>query len=106
MTDHRQIVPISRKYFSFLEKQEKVGELPCQNFPDAFFPDIGTRGYQDTTYAKNLCSTCPLLQECRTYAIEAKEPYGIWGGLTVEERRIHRTAERNATASLYPSNPQ
>jgi WhiB family redox-sensing transcriptional regulator len=25
--------------------------------------------------------------ECREYAIQIKEPYGIWGGLTETERR-------------------
>jgi WhiB family redox-sensing transcriptional regulator len=91
MTNHRHQIPISRKLFSFLELQEKVGELPCQNFPDAFFPDIGTTGHQDSQYAKELCSMCPIMEECRTYAIEAKEPLGIWGGLTAGERRVHRS---------------
>jgi WhiB family redox-sensing transcriptional regulator len=25
--------------------------------------------------------------ECRQYAFEIKEPYGIWGGMTEAERR-------------------
>ncbi|MDU4244395.1 MAG: WhiB family transcriptional regulator, partial [Varibaculum cambriense] len=25
--------------------------------------------------------------ECREYALAAQEPYGVWGGLTQEERR-------------------
>jgi WhiB family redox-sensing transcriptional regulator len=91
MTNHRHSIPISRKLFSFLEIQEKAGELPCQNFPDAFYPDIGSTGHQDTLYAKELCSMCPIMEECRTYAIEAKEPLGIWGGLTAGERRTWRS---------------
>jgi WhiB family redox-sensing transcriptional regulator len=100
MTNHRHPVPISRKLFSFIEKQEEVGELPCQSFPDLFFPD--QKGYgqsQDIASAKELCKACPLIEDCRDYAIEAKEPYGIWGGLTVDERRTYRTISV-AVASL------
>ena len=41
---------------------------------------------QRTARAKALCKTCPALFPCRTYAMEAKEPDGIWGGMTANER--------------------
>jgi WhiB family redox-sensing transcriptional regulator len=92
MTDLRHSVPISRKLFSFLEKQEEAGELPCQNFPDLFFPDQkGSGQAQDIASAKELCADCPLLIDCAEYAIESKEQYGIWGGLTADERRLQRS---------------
>ena len=92
MTTHRHSIPISRKLFSFLEKQEEIGELPCQSFPDLFFPDQKGHGQaQDIASAKELCKACPLLEECRDYAIEAKEQFGIWGGLTLDERRVYRS---------------
>ena len=37
--------------------------------------------------AKALCATCPVIEQCRSYALAAQEPYGIWGGMTEEERR-------------------
>ena len=37
--------------------------------------------------AKAVCQVCPVAGECRDYAFEIKEPYGIWGGLTEAERR-------------------
>ena len=37
--------------------------------------------------AKEICSTCPVLPECREYALEIREQHGIWGGLTEVERR-------------------
>lgn len=37
--------------------------------------------------AKALCATCPVQGECRSYGINAQEPYGIWGGLTAQERK-------------------
>jgi WhiB family redox-sensing transcriptional regulator len=37
--------------------------------------------------AKAVCARCPVMDACRAHAIAAAEPAGIWGGLTVEERR-------------------
>jgi WhiB family transcriptional regulator, redox-sensing transcriptional regulator len=37
--------------------------------------------------AKEICATCPVLVECRTYALTRQEQHGIWGGLTARERR-------------------
>lgn len=37
--------------------------------------------------AKEVCNTCPVKQECLEYALEAREAYGIWGGLTELERK-------------------
>ncbi|WP_407662754.1 WhiB family transcriptional regulator [Mycolicibacterium helvum] len=37
--------------------------------------------------AKQICWSCPVLEACRRYALNAHEPYGIWGGLTPSERR-------------------
>lgn len=36
--------------------------------------------------AKAICATCPVIQSCLRWALEAREPYGVWGGLSVEER--------------------
>ena len=37
--------------------------------------------------AKAICSVCPVKADCLEFAVEIKEPYGIWGGLTETERR-------------------
>ena len=36
--------------------------------------------------AKSICRTCPVIMECRAHALAVREPYGIWGGLSEEER--------------------
>jgi WhiB family redox-sensing transcriptional regulator len=36
--------------------------------------------------AKSICAGCPVLTDCRNYAIASGEPSGIWGGLTEDER--------------------
>jgi WhiB family transcriptional regulator, redox-sensing transcriptional regulator len=37
--------------------------------------------------AKAICRECPVLNECREYALMVREPHGIWGGLNEYERR-------------------
>jgi len=37
--------------------------------------------------AKAICRGCPVLAECREYALLLREPHGIWGGLNEYERR-------------------
>ncbi|MBA3430031.1 MAG: WhiB family transcriptional regulator [Actinobacteria bacterium] len=37
--------------------------------------------------AKRVCRQCTVRARCLEYALSAKEPYGIWGGLTEVERR-------------------
>ena len=49
--------------------------------------------------AKAVCARCPVRVECADYAIRAREPYGVWGGLTEEDRE--RIYVRIAI-SVYP----
>ncbi len=37
--------------------------------------------------AKAICASCPVRIECLDYAIEIREPHGIWGGLNELERK-------------------
>lgn len=37
--------------------------------------------------AKGICSSCPVQRPCLDYAIEIREPHGIWGGLNEVERK-------------------
>ena len=37
--------------------------------------------------AKEICHPCPVLQDCRDYAIRIREANGIWGGLNEAERK-------------------
>ncbi|OJY39278.1 WhiB family transcriptional regulator [Pseudonocardia sp. 73-21] len=36
--------------------------------------------------AKEICETCPVIEECRRYSLATREPYGVWGGLSEAER--------------------
>ncbi len=37
--------------------------------------------------AKAICAECVVRADCLEYALEMREPYGIWGGLTELERK-------------------
>src|SRR4051794_3723128 len=36
--------------------------------------------------ARRICSACPALAACREHVLVVREPYGIWGGLSEDER--------------------
>ena len=36
--------------------------------------------------AKAICRDCPAINKCRDHALRVREPYGIWGGLSEEDR--------------------
>jgi hypothetical protein len=40
------------------------------------------------------CGPCPARAECREYALAAREPHGVWGGLTPADRRAIIDARR------------
>jgi WhiB family redox-sensing transcriptional regulator len=57
--------------------------------PEMFFsPDAerGPRRRARESAAKALCAVCPVVQECLNHALTVREPYGVWGGLTINER--------------------
>lgn len=43
--------------------------------------------------AKAVCNGCPVVQSCLRWALAAREPYGVWGGLSVEERELLLTRQ-------------
>jgi len=60
-------------------------EAACKGMdPDGFHPSIG--GTTIAANAKAVCRSCPVMDECRAYAIAAKERLGIWGGTSPSER--------------------
>jgi WhiB family transcriptional regulator, redox-sensing transcriptional regulator len=57
--------------------------------PTLFFHPQNERGSARRSRdlaAKSVCASCPVRLECADYAVRAREPYGVWGGLTEEER--------------------
>jgi WhiB family redox-sensing transcriptional regulator len=52
--------------------------------PDA---ERGLRRLARERVAKAICASCPVIEICRDHALRTREPFGVWGGLTADERR-------------------
>jgi WhiB family redox-sensing transcriptional regulator len=65
--------------------------------PRLFFHPEGERGparRERDAAARDICSSCPVLQQCRSHALTVREPYGVWGGLTEDDREAIYADER------------
>ncbi|MDO5723285.1 MAG: WhiB family transcriptional regulator [Flaviflexus sp.] len=65
--------------------------------PDLFFHPEGERGgprKRRVEAAKKICLSCPVLTQCRDHALRVGEPYGIWGGMSEEERHNYLSRRR------------
>jgi len=75
----------------------EINNAPCQSVnPEIFFPD--PTDYVTIQTAKSLCAQCePVTKSvCLNFSITNRTDYGIWGGLTEDERRsIQRKKQRH-----------
>lgn len=61
-------------------------DAACAGLPtDLFYPDAG--GSSLVRAAKAHCAGCTVRQQCLDAALDRRENWGIWGGLTDQERR-------------------
>ena len=81
---------ISRLPMPIQETYEWQYEGACREAdPETFFsPDAerGPRRRAREAAAKALCAVCPVVQQCLEHALKVREPYGVWGGLNINER--------------------
>jgi WhiB family redox-sensing transcriptional regulator len=62
----------------------------CKGSPTSWwFPDHTTSGRNNGRKAVRICNSCPIISDCRTYAMR-NETHGIWGGLREGEMEIER----------------
>lgn len=65
-------------------------------FPEPVVPRSGRPDHTSVAKAKEVCAVCPVRERC--LAIGLREEYGIWGGLTVGERRAARRDQQREAA--------
>lgn len=72
------------------DDEEWMGSALCaQVDPELFFPEKGGNPRD----AKRVCVGCPVIEECREYALKHNERFGVWGGLSERARaKLRRTA--------------
>jgi WhiB family redox-sensing transcriptional regulator len=63
----------------------------CRGHGELFYGPFGERGaaqHERVVAAKAICAQCPVRAECRRESTQ--ERFGVWGGLTEEERGWER----------------
>ena len=102
---------VSRLPGPMIDAWEWQYEAACRDLDtELFFHPEGERGStrrRRAANAKAICATCPVIEQCRSYALAAQEPYGSLGwndrGRTTRRdpllrTRTSRLLTRNNTA--------
>lgn len=51
---------------------------------------------------KLVCDSCPVRVQCLALAMTERDPWGTWGGLTVEERELRATVTGEPLPAILP----
>jgi WhiB family transcriptional regulator, redox-sensing transcriptional regulator len=57
--------------------------------PELFFHPDNERGRarrRRARAAKSICNNCAVIDACRAFAIRTRQPFGVWGGISEDER--------------------
>lgn len=64
-----------------------MDDAACRGRSDLYFPANGS-GHSNSGHhqqARTICSGCPVINECRQYALAINPAGGVWAGLTANE---------------------
>jgi WhiB family redox-sensing transcriptional regulator len=90
MKRSKEMAEISRLPIPVMEEWEWQYQGACRDLdPEMFFHPDGERGPRRRNRenaAKAVCASCPVIAACRAHALAVQEPYGIWGGLSEDDR--------------------
>ena len=71
--------------------------------PSQFFHPDGERGprrIERDRRAQAICARCPVIAPCAAHALRVREVYGVWGGLTEDDREAIFQAEAEAAVAV------
>ena len=76
-----------------------IDHIPCAQAPDLFFPDVDNvkvHAQVSVKMAVEACKRgCPIIDQCGAYALEFREEWGVWGGMSATDRnRLLKGARR------------
>jgi WhiB family redox-sensing transcriptional regulator len=75
-------------------------DAACKSLPlEMFFPPAE----QEAEAAKAICSGCTVREPCLEAALTAGERFGIWGGMSSDERQTVAARRRARAASARAS---
>lgn len=74
--------------------------------PEIWFP-VGASGpaLLQAEQAKAVCRRCSVIDQCLRWALDRPEEFGIWGGLTEDERRALRTPKASPQRDVAGAAP-
>lgn len=65
-----------------------LGACSGHDYPDMWYATASSvAGRADQNEAQAICYGCPVLQPCGQWALETREQWGVWGGMTEAKRR-------------------
>jgi WhiB family redox-sensing transcriptional regulator len=71
----------------------------CRRVPvEIFFPAVE----HEAEEAKAVCRSCTVQEACLEFSFDANERFGVWGGLTSQERRTLAARRRKAKSAGAP----
>ena len=79
-----------------------VGSGLCAGKSEMFFPELDDTDWQEEP-ARELCRQCDYQLPCRDYAVNNREPYGIWGDTNPDDRRKIKMREYKSLPALLAS---
>jgi WhiB family redox-sensing transcriptional regulator len=95
---------ISRLPLPVWEQWEWQFQGACREAdPSLFFHPEGERGpkrLRRDRAAQAICAECPVIAQCREHALAVREPYGVWGGLTEDDRVAMYARRKTASSTL------
>lgn len=83
-------------------QQAWMRDAPCRGATAAFFAERGPAAARLVKQAKKVCAGCPVSDQCLEYALENREPCGVWGGLTPVQRRKLASGHTRAPVAIPP----
>jgi WhiB family redox-sensing transcriptional regulator len=71
--------------------------------PELFFPaGTGLEATLQAEEAKAICRRCSVKRDCLEWALWTDQEYGVWGGLTEQERRALKRKLRSRAEAATP----
>lgn len=98
---------LSRLPKAIIESYDWQYDGSCAELPsDIFFLPDNLRAQAKLLHesrAKQICGGCPVRQRCLEHALSVKEPYGVWGGTSPEDRAAILSGDADGTAAVEAS---
>ena len=88
MTKHYSEIENLHPIYDEWEWQER-GNCSKVDDPEIFFLEHAERGKEKRKreqQALKICRSCPVIQKCLEHALSVPEFFGVWGGMTADQR--------------------